>query len=267
MTDRIQDLFNLSGKTAVVTGGSRGIGEMIAEGYVDAGASTIIITARKAEALQTTADRLNEKAADGQTVVAIPGDLSTPEGITAFADAVKSKVDAVDILVNNAGAAWGAPLGEYPVDGWDKVMNVNVRSIYFLTEALIDHLRGAGTAEDPARVINVGSVDGLRACDVEHYAYSTSKAAVHHLTRQLAKRLRNENVRVNAIAPGPFESNMMAFALRDDEARSLVESSVPVGRIGNPDDMAGLTIYLSSKAGAYLTGVTIPVGGGIATAD
>ncbi len=265
MSPRIDDLFNLTGKTAVITGGSRGIGEMIAEGYIDAGASTVIITARKAEALQATADRLNAKGAG--KVIAMPGDLSTPEGITAFADAVKAEVDAIDILVNNAGAAWGAPLGEYPVDGWDKVMNVNVRSIYFLTQELVDHLRGAGTEDDPARVINVGSVDGLRACDIEHYAYSTSKAAVHHLTRQLAKRLKHENVRVNAIAPGPFESNMMAFALRDEEARAAVAADVPVGRIGNPDDMAGLTIFLASKAGAYLTGVTIPVGGGIATAD
>lgn len=263
MTDRLQDLFSLEGKTAVVTGGSRGIGEMIAEGFVDAGAS-VIMTARKAEALQATADRLSAKGGD---VTAIPGDLSTPEGITAFADEVKGRVDALDILVNNAGAAWGAPLGEYPVDGWDKVMNVNVRGVYFLTEALIDHLRGAGTEDDPARVINIGSVDGLRACDVEHYAYSTSKAAVHHLTRQLAKRLRKENVLVNAIAPGPFESNMMAFALRDEEARAAVAATVPLGRIGSPDDMAGASIFLASRAGAYLTGVTIPVGGGVSTAD
>lgn len=263
MSDRLQNLFNLEGKTAVVTGGSRGIGEMIAEGFVDAGAS-VIMTARKAEQLQVTTDRL---VAKGGNVTAIPGDLSTPEGITAFADEVKSRVDAVDILVNNAGAAWGGTLGEYPVEGWDKVMNVNVRSVYYLTEALIDHLRGAGTPEDPARVINIGSVDGLRACDVEHYAYSTSKAAVHHLTRQLARRLRSENVLVNAIAPGPFESNMMAFALRDEEARAAVASEVPLGRIGSPDDMAGATIFLASRAGAYLTGVTIPVGGGMATAD
>ena len=259
---RIQDLFTLEGKTAVVTGGSRGIGEMIAEGFVDAGAS-VIITARKAEALEATAARLNEKGGD---VTAIPGDLSTPEGITAFADAVKGQVDSLDILVNNAGAAWGAAFGEYPVEGWDKVMNVNVRSVYYLTEALADQLRAAGTADDPARVINVGSVDGLRACDAEHFAYSTSKAAVHHLTRQLARRLRNDNVVVNAIAPGPFESKMMAFALKDEESRAAVAAEVPVGRIGHPDDMAGLTIFLSSKAGAYLTGVTIPIGGGIATA-
>lgn len=263
MTDRVHDLFGLGGKTAVVTGGSRGIGEMIAEGFVDAGAA-VIMTARKAEALHATADRLTAK---GGNVIAIPGDLSTPEGITAFADDVKGRVDSLDILVNNAGATWGAPLGDYPVEGWDKVMNVNVRAVYYLTEALIDHLRGAGTADDPARIINIGSVDGLRACDVEHYAYSSSKAAVLHLTRQLAKRLKHENVRVNAIAPGPFESNMLAYALRDDEARAAVSAEIPVGRIGEPDDMAGAAIFLASKAGAYLTGVTVPVGGGMATAD
>jgi len=263
MTDRLQHLFNLEGKTAVVTGGSRGIGEMIAEGFVDAGAS-VIMTARKVEALHATAERLVAKGGD---VTAIPGDLSTPEGITAFADEVKGQVDTLDILVNNAGATWGGTLGAYPVEGWDKVMNVNLRSVYYLTEALIDHLRSAGTPDDPARVINIGSVDGLRACDVEHYAYSTSKAAVHHLTRQLARRLRHENVVVNAIAPGPFESKMLAFALRDEEARASVAAEVPVGRIGVPDDMAGASIFLASRAGAFLTGVTIPVGGGMGTAD
>jgi len=262
MTDRINQLFSLEGKTAVVTGGSRGIGEMIAEGFVDAGAS-VIMTARKAEALEQTAARLNDK---GGNVTAIPGDLSTPEGVAAFADAVKSRVDALDILVNNAGAAWGAPLGEYPVDGWDKVMNVNVRGVYYLTEALVDQLRAAGTADDPARVINIGSVDGLRACAEEHYAYSTSKAAVHHLTRQLAKRLSRENVVVNAIAPGFFESKMTAFMMGDDGGQT-VAAGVPMGRIGRPDDMAGAAIFLASRAGAYLTGATVPVGGGIATAD
>ncbi len=250
----------------MITGGSRGIGEMIAEGYVDAGAS-VIMTARKVDALEATAARLNDKAPNGVSVTAIGGDLSTPEGIMAFADAVKEQTGSLDILVNNAGAAWGAPFGEYPVDGWDKVMNVNVRSIYYLTEALADPLRAAGTPEDPARVINIGSVDGLRACATEHYAYSTSKAAVHHLTRQLGRRLLSENILVNAIAPGPFESNMMAYALRDDDARALVEKTVPQGRIGNPDDMAGIAIFLASKAGAYLTGTVIPVGGGIATVD
>ena len=263
MSERLNHLFNLAGKTAVVTGGSRGIGEMIAEGFVDAGAK-VIMTARKAEALHATADRLQEKGGD---VTAIAGDLSTPEGVAAFGSAVTEQTNEVHILVNNAGAAWGAPLGEYPVEGWDKVMNVNVRSVYYLTEALVGSLRAAGTAEDPARVINIGSVDGLRACDAEHYAYSTSKAAVHHLTRQLAKRLKNENVLVNAIAPGPFDSKMTAFMLADEESRKMIAAEVPVGRIGTPDDIAGTAIFLASRAGAYITGTTIPVGGGMATIE
>lgn len=266
MTDRISNLFSLKGKTAVVTGGSRGIGEMIAEGFVDAGAD-VIITARKADALKATADRLNAKADSDSTVTAIPGDLSTKEGVDAFAAAVNDRVDSLDILVNNAGASWGAPLGDYPVDGWDKVMSVNVRGVYYLTEALVNALRAAGNADDPARVINIGSVDGLRACEAEHYAYSTSKAAVHHLTRQLARRLAGEHVLVNAIAPGPFESKMTAFMLEDPDTRDVVAASVPVGRIGAPDDLAGTAIFLASRAGSYITGATIPVGGGIATAD
>ncbi len=261
-TDRIESLFGVAGRKVVVTGGSRGIGEMIAEGFVDAGAE-VIITSRKESELMATAERLAVKG----TCIGIQGDLSNPEGVSAFADAVKATWDQVDVLVNNAGASWGAPLGEYPVDGWDKVMNVNVRGVYYLTEALVDQLRAAGDADNPARVINIGSVDGLRACDLEHYAYSTSKAAVHHLTRQLAKRLRHEHVLVNAIAPGPFESKMMAFALSDDEARANVAAEVPIGRIGRPDDMAGVAIFLASRAGSFVTGSVLPVGGGIATAD
>ncbi len=264
MTQRINDLFNLEGKTAVVTGGSRGIGEMIAEGFVDAGAS-VIMTARKVEALEATAARLREKAPDGVTVTAVQGDLGNPEGLTAFADFVKGQVDSLDILVNNAGAAWGSPFGEYPVEGWDKVMELNVRSIYYLTEALADLLRSAGTPEAPSRVINIGSVDGLRITDQEHFAYSASKAAVHQLTRTLANELISDNVLVNAIAPGPFESKMMAYALRDEENRALVEGMVPQGRIGNPDDMAGITIFLASKASSHMTGTIIPIGGGCAT--
>jgi len=263
MSNRIEDLFGLAGKTAVVTGGSRGIGEMIAEGLVDAGAR-VIITARKADALEATAQRLRDKGGD---VIAISADLSDPAGLATFAGAVSEQMPALDILVNNAGASWGAPLGEYPVDGWDKVMNVNVRSVFFLTEALIDALRNGATAEDPARVINIGSVDGLRSPTMETFAYSSSKAAVHQLTKHLANRLAREHVRVNAIAPGPFESKMMAFALKDEELRAAVANDVPVGRIGAPDDMAGAAIFLSSKAGAYLTGAVLPVGGGISSAE
>jgi len=262
MTDRIQALFGLSGKRAVVTGGSRGIGAMITEGLVDAGAE-VITTARKEDALRATADRINE-AAGREAVTPIAGDLATPEGIAAFATEVSERRPELDILVNNAGASWGAPFGEYPVEGWDKVMDVNVRSVYYLTEALAPNLRAAGTADDPARVVNIGSVDGLRVPALEHFAYSASKAAVHQLTRVLAKRLVAEHVTVNAIAPGPFESKMMAWALADPDLRAAVAADVPMGRIGMPDDMAGAVIFLTSRAGTYLTGTVLPVAGGVA---
>ncbi len=266
MSNRIQELFGVAGRTAVVTGGSRGIGEMIAEGFVDAGAS-VIITARKAEELQATADRLSEKLADGATVTAVPGDLSTVEGVTAFAEAVRAITPTVDILVNNAGATWGAPLDDYPESGWNKLMDVNLRGVFFLTQSLLPELRAAATAEHPARVINIGSVDGLRVPGMEVYAYSASKAAVHQLTRHLAARLAPEHVLVNAIAPGPFESKMMAFALEDEQMRAAVAADVPLGRIGTPDDMAGTALFLASRAGAYVTGAVLPVGGGIWSAQ
>ena len=262
MTDRLTQLFGLEGKQAVVTGGSRGIGEMITQGLVDAGA-TVITTARKADALAETAERIND-AAGRAAVTPIAGDLSTVEGVHEFAEKVADEAPALSILVNNAGASWGAPFGEYPVSGWDKVMNVNVRGVYYLTEALAPNLRRAASAADPARVINIGSVDGLRVSGMEHFAYSASKAAVHHLTRQLAKRLVGEHINVNAIAPGPFESQMMAFALQDPDMREAVAADVPMGRIGVPDDMAGVAIYLAAAAGSYLTGAVIPVAGGVA---
>jgi NAD(P)-dependent dehydrogenase (short-subunit alcohol dehydrogenase family) len=263
MTNRLQDLYGLPGKTAVVTGGSRGIGEMIAEGLVDAGAS-VIITARKADALEATAERLRSKGGD---VTAIAADLSEPDGVTAFADAVIERVPQLNILVNNAGATWGAPLGAYPIEGWDKVMNTNVRGVYYLTERLLDSLRAGATAEDPARIINIGSVDGIRPPAMDVFAYSASKAAVHQLTKHLASRLAPEHIRVNAIAPGPFESKMLAFALGTPELRASVEADVPVGRIGVADDIAGAAIFLSSKAGSYVTGAVLPVSGGIASAE
>lgn len=261
-SDRIQTLFGLEDRFAVVTGGSRGIGRMIAEGLLQAGCR-IVISARKVEQVTAAA---SEMSALGE-VEAIPADLSTPEGCAALAAAVGERTDRVDILVNNAGASWGEPLETYPVSGWDKVMNTNVRGVFLLTQALLPRLRAAASAEDPARVINVGSVDGLRVPDMETYAYSASKAAVHMLTRHLAKRLAPDHITVNAIAPGPFRSKMMAFALDDPEARAAVAASVPLGRIGEPDDMAGAAIFLASRAGSYLTGAVIPVGGGIACAD
>jgi NAD(P)-dependent dehydrogenase (short-subunit alcohol dehydrogenase family) len=251
-------LFDVSGKSAVVTGGSRGIGLMIARGLVQAGAK-VFISSRKAEDLEAAAAELQR---DGECE-AIPADLSTPDGAQNLARAVMERTDSLPILVNNAGATWGAPLEDFPQSGWDRTMHTNVEGIFHLTVSLLPALRAAASVEDPARVVNIGSVDGIRVPSVENYSYSASKAAVHMLTRHLAKRLAPEHITVNAIAPGPFESKMMAWMLRDEDSRSAVESMVPLARIGRPDDAAGLTIFLCSRAGSYLTGAVIPLDGGI----
>ena len=242
----------------MVTGGSRGIGLMIARGLVQGGAR-VVISSRKVEDLEAAAAELQNFG----ECEAIPADLSTPEGARALGEAVRSRTDGLSILVNNAGAVWGAPLEEFPAGGWDRAMHTNLEAVFHLTVSLLPALRAAATAEDPARVINIGSVDGIRAPQMESYSYGASKAAVHMLTRHLAKRLAPENITVNAIAPGPFESKMMAFMLRDEESRQAVEQMVPLGRIGRPDDAAGLTIFLCSRAGSYLTGAVIPLDGGI----
>jgi NAD(P)-dependent dehydrogenase (short-subunit alcohol dehydrogenase family) len=250
----IDGLFSVAGKSVVVTGGSRGIGSMIAEGFVDAGAR-VYITARKAEACEETAARLGERC------IAVPADIATPEGRERLVDAVTSQEAQLDVLVNNAGATWGAPVDDFPMSGWDKVLGVNLTGLFELTRMFLPALRKAATPDSPARVINIGSVDGIRVPEMESYAYSASKAAVHMLTRHLAKRLASEHVTVNAIAPGPFRSKMMAFIL--DEHADEVAAQVPLGRIGKPEDMAGTALFLASPAGAYLTGTVIPVDGGI----
>jgi NAD(P)-dependent dehydrogenase (short-subunit alcohol dehydrogenase family) len=251
-------LFDVSGKRALVTGGSRGIGLMIARGLVQAGAR-VIVSSRKADDVSAAAQELS-KLGDCQ---AIPGDISTTEGAAALAGVVQERFGELEILVNNAGAVWGAPLEDFPPGGWDKVLHTNVEGVFHLTVALLDALRAAADADDPARVINIGSIDGLRTPSVENYSYSASKAAVHMLTRHLAKRLAPEHITVNAIAPGPFESKMMAWALDDPERRDAIERGVPLARIGRPDDVAGLTLLLASRAGSYLTGTVIPLDGGI----
>jgi len=251
-------LFDVSGRTALVTGGSRGIGEMIARGLLDAGAS-VIISSRKQADLQATAQRLAEHG----DCSAIVGDISSAAGARELAAATRERFPTLDILVNNAGVVWGAPLEEFPESGWDKVAHTNVEGVFHLTVALLDALRAAASAEEPARVINIGSIDGIRAPSLENYSYSASKAAVHMLTRHLAKRLAAEHITVNAIAPGPFESKMMAFALGDPQIRAAIERSVPLGRIGRPDDVAGLVLLLASRAGAYMTGTVIPLDGGV----
>ncbi|WP_218034217.1 SDR family oxidoreductase [Acrocarpospora corrugata] len=249
-------LFSVAGKTVVVTGGSRGIGRMIASGFVDAGA-TVYISARKKDELDAAAAELG--------CVAVQADLSTADGVGALVEAVTARESRLDVLVNNAGATWGAPLADYPEHAFDKLWNINVKGVFYLTQRFLPLLRASASPENPARVINIGSVDGLRVPEVENYAYSAAKAGVHMMTRHLAHRLAAESITVNAIAPGPFESKMMAFALGDPALRSAIEGQVPLGRIGRPDDMAGAAIYLASRAGAYLTGAVIPVDGGIST--
>jgi NAD(P)-dependent dehydrogenase (short-subunit alcohol dehydrogenase family) len=251
------DLFSLDGRTAVVTGGTSGIGRMVADGLVDAGAK-VYVASRKADACARVAAELSERG----TAVGIPADLATEAGCRALAAAVAEREDAVHVLVNNAGATWGAPLEEYPDSAFDKLWAVNVKGVFHLTRALLPQLRAAATEGDPARVVNIGSIDGIRVPVMESYAYSATKAAVHMLTRHLAANLAAEHITVNAVAPGPFDSRMMAFVLDDPAGREAVSGSVPLGRVGRPDDMAGTVVFLASRAGAYLTGAVIPVDGG-----
>ena len=250
------DLFSIKGKVAVVTGGSRGIGAMIARGFVEAGAK-VYISARKEAEVQATAATLSEHG----TCIAIPADLSTEAGCRGLADAIVARESSLQILVNNAGANWGAPLAEFPDSGWDRVLDLNVKGVFHLTKMLVPLLEKGAKESDPARVINIGSIDGLKVPFLETYSYSASKAAVHHMTRVLAVQLAPRRITVNAVAPGPFESKMMAVTL--DRFRDAIVSSCPLGRIGEPEDMAGVAIYLASRAGAYVTGVVIPVDGGI----
>jgi NAD(P)-dependent dehydrogenase (short-subunit alcohol dehydrogenase family) len=261
-------LFSVAGKTVLVTGGSRGIGLMIARGFVEAGAR-VVISSRKADVCEAVAAELSAagQAAAGQVpagqCVAVPADLSNTEGAERLAAAVAGRFPSLDVLVNNAGATWGAPLEAYPESAFDKLWAVNVKAVFRLTTALLPALRAAAEPADPARVITIGSVDGIRVPPLETYAYAATKAAVHMLTRQLARQLAPEHITVNAIAPGPFESKMMAFALDDPSTRAAIERQIPLGRIGSPDDMAGTALFLASRAGAYLTGTVIPVDGGL----
>ena len=250
----MHNLFDVSGKVAVVTGGSRGIGAMIARGLVENGARTYI-TARRAEELNATAAELSKHG----ECIALPADLSNSEGLRAFVQELADREERINILFNNAGATWGAPLEEFPEGGWDKVMDLNVKSVFFLTQALLPQLRAAGCAEDPARVVNIGSINGLAYAPLQNYSYTASKAAVHHLTRQMAVDLAPSHVNVNAIAPGFFPSKMTAHLL-DHEAE--MARAIPRARIGTPEDAAGSAIYLCSRASAFVTGHVLVLDGG-----
>ena len=249
-------LFGVEGKRVLVTGGSRGIGLMIARGFVEAGAK-VYISSRKAEVCDTVAAELSRLG----TCVSLPADLASEAGVQHLVAQITAAEPALEVLVNNAGANWGAPLADYPGSAWDKVLTLNVKSIFLLTRSLVPQLAAAAKPGDPARVINIGSIDGIRVPLLDTYAYSASKAAVHHMTHVLARALAPQRITVNAVAPGPFESKMMAETL--ERFKDAIVASCPLGRIGEPDDMAGVAIYLASRAGAYVTGTVIPVDGGI----
>ena len=262
----IQQLFSIDGKTALVTGGSRGIGEMIAAGFLANGVK-VYISSRKADACEATAARLTERF--GGECISLPGDASTLAGVDALVADLSSRESQLDILVNNAGVSWGAPLEEFPEIGWDKVFNTNVKGPFFLIQRLLPLLEAAGTPEDPARVINVGSIDGIRSPIFETYSYGPSKAAIHTLTQQMAAKLAPRNIIANAIAPGPFPTWMLSTGVGtggDVEGTDwdAIGRSTPRGRVGTPEDIAGLAIFLSSRAGAFTVGSVITCDGGSA---
>lgn len=258
MTDDVlHDLFSIRGKTAVVTGGTRGIGLMIAEAYVRAGVK-VYVSSRKADVCAEVAAALSEEG----ECIGIPADLSTEAECRRLADEIAAREDRLHILVNNAGATWGAPLAEHDDAAWDRVLNINVKGVFHLTRFLRPLLDQAATDTDPARVINIGSIDGIQVPMMETYSYSTAKAGVHQLTRHLARQLA-PRITVNAVAPGPFESKMMAATLA--AFGDSIAASAPMQRIGKPADMAGIAVYLAGPAATYVTGAIIPVDGGIAT--
>jgi NAD(P)-dependent dehydrogenase (short-subunit alcohol dehydrogenase family) len=254
----LTDLFTLEGRTALVTGGSRGIGRMIVEGFIAAGCARVYISARKQAEIDATV------AALGDRVVGIPMDLGSVDACRALAaDIAAREAGRLDILVNNAGAAWGEEYDSFPEEGWDKVMDLNVKSLFFLTQALTPALRHAATFDRPAKVINIASIDGLRVNPWETYSYQASKAAVIHLTRRMAARLVRDNILATAICPGAFPSNMNKVARDHGDA---VAKNIPFPRTGNAEDMAGAAIFLASRAGDYVVGSALPVDGGVVNA-
>ena len=254
----IENLFSLKGRVALVTGGSRGIGKMIAQGFVESGAK-VYISARKADACDETAAELSKLG----TCISLPQDVSTVAGCKMLADEIYNREGKLDILVNNAGAAWAADFDEFPEHGWDKVMNLNVKSPFFLTQALHGALMKGASEEQPAKVINICSIDGITLNPLETYSYHASKSAMIYLTRRMAARLVKDQIVVTGIAPGPFPSEMNRAARDQGDA---VAARTPLKRVGRPEDMAGLAIFLASKAGDYVVGCTVASDGGIAYA-
>ncbi|MFT5574506.1 MAG: NAD(P)-dependent dehydrogenase (short-subunit alcohol dehydrogenase family) [Bermanella sp.] len=258
----IQRLFGLEGKVAVVTGGSRGIGRMIAQGFVENGVRTYI-TARNAEELGETAEALSEFG----ECLAVPADLSSVEGLKAFCADIAQRESKLHILVNNAGAVWGAPIDEFPESGFDKVINLNLKAPFFMIKSMLPLLRAAGAIDDPARIVNISSINGMTHSGNPNYSYSASKAGLIHLTRQLAADLACDHVLVNGIAPGLFRTKTTEFALRTEVEREKQTAQIPLGRLGCYEDAAGTAIYLCSRASAFVSGHTVVLDGGVVAAS
>ncbi len=260
-TQQLERLFSVQGKTVLITGGSSGIGLMMAEGFVRAGAR-VYITGRKPEPLEDARKRLAELG----DVRAIQGDVATPEGLDEVVKTISAQEPRLHVLVNNAGITWGAPVEKFPAAAFDSVMAVNVRAPFQLVQALLPQLEAAASTEDPARVINVGSIYGISGQVMKAWSYGASKAAIHHLTVSLAAELAPRRILVNAIAPGFFPSKMTHFVMKDEGRRTEMMNFIPLGRPGAQEDVAGLALFLSSRAGAYMTGNIIPLDGGVLAA-
>ena len=263
----LEKLFDISGKTALVTGGASGIGAMITETLVDAGC-TVYIASRKRHEVDRMAAEMNANSSSGK-VVALTADLMTAQGTEGLAKQIAAATDKIDILVNNSGCTWGAPMEDFPREAWDKVLTLNVTAMSDLTRLLLPQLKAAGTADSPARIINIGSVmgtcfNGAISESDGAYSYAVSKAAVHHLTKILSNELAAHQITVNAIAPGPFPSRMMAFAIATEENLKAIEETIPMGRVGEPHDMACLIRWLCSTGGSFITGAVVPIDGGMA---
>ena len=256
----LEELFSVAGKTALVTGAATGIGRMAATALVMAGA-TVMIASRKGADCARVADEINRQGGPGRAE-GFAGDVGTEAGIAALVGEVAKRTDRLDILLNNAGITWGEPYETFPYSAWAKVLGVNVAGLFHLTRELTPLLEKAASDDDPARVINLGSIMGTQPMADGAYSYTASKAAVHHLTRTLANELAPRRITVNAFAPGPFQSRMTAFATASDAQADRIGTRVPLGRIGAPDDIAGATLYLCSRAGRYVTGAILPLDGG-----
>jgi len=254
----LETLFSMKGKVCLITGGSRGLGQHIAQGFLEAGAARVYITARKAEACEAAARELSQYG----ECVALPGDAGSAAGIQQLAQVLNARERQLDVLVNNAGTAWGAPFGEVPENGWDKVMDLNAKSPFFLIQALAPLLKKGATAENTAAIINIGSIAGMVGRALDSFSYAASKAALHQLTRNLATELAEAHVRVNAIAPGRFHSKMTEYVSKDAAAYEREIKTIPLHRWGRAPDIAGVAVMLASPAGAFITGQILVVDGG-----